>query len=128
MALAQKVGSFETLLLKKRTFTFRFSVVSRSLPELKAYPPTAKQPGRQLKDLDVRQHQPQGGVLRGDPQLSQICHQSEPVQHWHCHQEDKVVLTKKATSSVLDGHTYSTCTKDVQQTHISFLENSNTPE
>ena len=97
MALAQKVGSFETLLLKKRTFTFRFSVVSRSLPELKADPPAAKQPGRQLKDLDVRQHQPQGGVLRGDAQLPQIRHQSEPVQHWHCHEEDQIADLSKQT-------------------------------
>ena len=85
MALSQKVD-FDQLYL--RAFIFFFSVVSRSLPELEVDPPAAKQPGRQLEDVDVRQHQPQGGVLRGDPQFAQICHQSEPMPNWHCHQED----------------------------------------
>ena len=81
-------GRFQHNLPKKRTLIFPFSGVPRSIPELEADPPAAKQPGRQLKDLDVRQHQSQGGVLRGDAQLPQIRHQSEPMQYWHCHQED----------------------------------------
>ena len=87
MALAQKVGFYQ-IRPGQNFHLLSISVVSRSLPELKADTPTAKQPGRQLKDLDVCQHQPEGGVLRGDAQLAQIRHQSESVQYWHCYQED----------------------------------------
>ena len=55
MALAQKVD-FSIFCLRKETFHsfIFFSVVPHSIPELQADPLAAEQPGRQLKDPDVR--------------------------------------------------------------------------
>ena len=73
------------------------AVLPRALPQLEVDPPAAEQPWGQLEDLDVRQHQSQGGVLRRDLELSEIRHQSEPVQHWHCHKEDQIADLSKQT-------------------------------
>merc|ERR1712039_910496 len=46
---------------------------------------------RKLQDAHVRQRLPKGGVLLGDPQLSAVRHEGEPVPNRHRSKEDQAV-------------------------------------
>jgi hypothetical protein len=94
MALAQKVTSRALFIplecCKCYKFDF-FSGLSHPLSQLQADPSPPGLARRQLQDAHVRQRLTKGGVLRREPQLAEICHQSEPVPDRHCDKEDETV-------------------------------------